>query len=75
MTAIAIAQTETTSPYSATVLKGILHLTFTRPEAGNAIPTEAVPGLRTLVVGINADSQIRAVLVRGEGKNFSAGGV
>lgn len=62
------------SAYRAEVADGVLRLTFTRPEAGNAIPTEAVPGLKSLVQGINADPLVRAVLVRGEGANFSAGG-
>ena len=62
------------SPYSATVSDGVLRLTFTRPEVGNAIPTEAVPAMRALIAGINADARIRAVLVGGEGRNFSAGG-
>ena len=62
------------SAYRAEVADGVLRLTFTRPEAGNAIPTEAVPGLKSLVQGINADPFVRAVLVRGEGANFSAGG-
>ena len=62
------------SAYRAEIADGVLHLTLTRPEVGNAIPTEAVPGMRTLIAGINSDRRIRAVLVRGEGRNFSAGG-
>ena len=68
------AQREQSSAFRAEIADGILHLTFTRPEAGNAIPTEAVPALRTLIAGINSDTRVRAVLVRGEGRNFSAGG-
>ena len=70
----ATALQEQRSAYRAEITDGILHLTFTRPEAGNAIPTEAVPALKTLIAGINSDPRIRAVLVRGEGRNFSAGG-
>lgn len=74
MIATATALHDQSSAYRAEIADGILHLTFTRPEAGNAIPTEAVPGLRTLIAGINSNPKIRAVLVRGEGRNFSAGG-
>ena len=74
MLSTATALQEQSSAYRAEIADGILHLTFTRPEAGNAIPTEAVPALKTLIAGINSDPRIRAVLVRGEGRNFSAGG-
>ena len=74
MMSTATALQEQRSAYRAEITDGILHLTFTRPEAGNAIPTEAVPALKTLIAGINSDPRIRAVLVRGEGRNFSAGG-
>lgn len=53
---------------------GILTLSFNRPEAGNAIPPAAVAPLIELFASINDDASVRAVIVRGEGKHFSAGG-
>lgn len=53
---------------------GVLTLTFNRPEAGNALSPEAAVALTALFRAIGADSAIRSVLVRGEGRNFSAGG-
>lgn len=51
----------------------MLTLAFNRPEAGNAIPREAVGDLTALFQSIRGDASVRAA-VRGEGKNFSAGG-
>ncbi|MET0546155.1 MAG: enoyl-CoA hydratase-related protein [Caulobacterales bacterium] len=51
----------------------ILTLTFDRPP-GNSIPTQAVPKLTELVENINKRPEVRAVLIRGEGPNFSVGG-
>jgi 2-(1,2-epoxy-1,2-dihydrophenyl)acetyl-CoA isomerase len=53
---------------------GVLTLSFDRPDAGNAIPQEAVAGLTDLFRSIRDDRSVRALLVRGEGRNFSSGG-
>jgi 2-(1,2-epoxy-1,2-dihydrophenyl)acetyl-CoA isomerase len=53
---------------------GVLTLSFNRPEQGNAIPSAAVPQLTSLFKSIKGDVSVRAVLIRGEGKHFSAGG-
>ena len=53
---------------------GVLTLSFDRPDAGNAIPQEAVAGLTELFRSVNGDRSVRAVLVRGEGKHFCSGG-
>jgi 2-(1,2-epoxy-1,2-dihydrophenyl)acetyl-CoA isomerase len=53
---------------------GVLTLSFDRPDAGNAIPQEAVAGLTDLFRSIGDDTTVRALLVRGEGRNFSSGG-
>ena len=52
----------------------IVTLSFDRPEHGNTIPSWAVPQLAELFRSIADDSGIRALVVRGEGKHFSAGG-
>lgn len=54
--------------------EGVLTLSFNRPEQGNAIPSSAVPQLTELFTSIKGDASVRAVLIRGEGKHFSAGG-
>lgn len=74
MSSSAEAQPEEISAYRAEIADGVLHLTFSRPEAGNAIPRECIPALRALIAGVNSDARIRVVLVRGDGRTFSAGG-
>lgn len=61
-------------PFLVDRADGVLTFAFNRPEAGNAIPREAVGDLIALFQSIRGDASVRAVLVRGEGKNFSAGG-
>jgi 2-(1,2-epoxy-1,2-dihydrophenyl)acetyl-CoA isomerase len=56
------------------ISEGILTLSFNRPEQSNAIPSSAVPQLTDLFKSMNGDANVRAVLIRGEGKHFSAGG-
>lgn len=53
---------------------GVLTLSFDRPDSGNAIPQEAVSGLTDLFRLLRDDRSVRALLVRGEGRNFSSGG-
>jgi len=53
---------------------GVLRVSFNRPEAGNAVPMMTVPSLSSLFRDAKASDQVRCILVRGEGKNFSAGG-
>jgi len=54
---------------------GILRVSFNRPEAGNAIAPAMVPFLISLFERAKDDPAVRVVLVRGEGRVFSAGGV
>ncbi|MBB4642982.1 enoyl-CoA hydratase/isomerase family protein [Rhizorhapis suberifaciens] len=61
-------------PFLVDRADGVLTLSFNRPEQGNAITQEAVPGLTELFVSIATDPSVRVVLVRGEGPNFTAGG-
>lgn len=53
---------------------GILTLSFNRPEHGNAIPSAAVPLLTELFRSIVKDRTVKVIIIRGEGKHFSAGG-
>lgn len=68
---IASAQDES---YLVELIDGVLRLSFNRPQFGNAIPKTAVPGLTELFHAAQADKAVRCILVRGEGKVFSAGG-
>lgn len=53
---------------------GVLRVSFNRPDFGNAVPTAAVPQLIALFEQAKDDPSIRAILMRGEGRMFSAGG-
>ncbi len=53
---------------------GVLILTFNRPAQGNSLKSEAVPLLTALFQSLPADPDVRALLIRGEGRMFSGGG-
>jgi 2-(1,2-epoxy-1,2-dihydrophenyl)acetyl-CoA isomerase len=68
---------QTKTAQSAVVLEigdGIAHLTLNRPEAGNTITAELAMELSSATQRIEADGSVRAVLLRGAGDTFSAGG-
>lgn len=52
---------------------GILHVILNRPEKRNAITIDFLEGIADAVANADDDPTIRAVIVRGEGKIFSAG--
>ncbi|NWK98347.1 crotonase [Sphingobium lactosutens] len=60
--------------YLVELVDGVLRLSFNRPQSGNAIPKTTVPQLIDLFHASQADPSVRCILVRGEGKVFSAGG-
>ncbi|WP_340316233.1 enoyl-CoA hydratase/isomerase family protein [Rhizorhabdus argentea] len=60
--------------YLVEVDRGVLRLSLNRPEFGNAMPPSTVPRLTALFQAAQADPAIRAILIRGEGRIFSAGG-
>jgi len=62
------------SSYLVEVADGVLRLSFNRPEFGNAMPSTATTPLTALFRAAQADRTIRCILVRGEGRIFSAGG-
>ncbi|WP_375250221.1 enoyl-CoA hydratase/isomerase family protein [Sphingomonas sp.] len=53
---------------------GVLTLTLDRPDAGNALPSAAIPQLADVFEQVAIDPDVRALLVRGEGDNFCVGG-
>ena len=60
--------------YLVTLDGGVLTLSFNRPAQGNAMKTEMVVPLTELFRQAQASPEVRAILVRGEGGTFSAGG-
>lgn len=67
-------QSASDGSYLVEVTDGVLRLSFNRPEFGNALPPTAPPELIKLFHAAQTDPGIRCILIRGEGKNFSAGG-
>jgi 2-(1,2-epoxy-1,2-dihydrophenyl)acetyl-CoA isomerase len=53
---------------------GVLTLTINRPSAGNAVLPEMVPTIHAQFDRAARDPAVRALLIRSEGPNFSAGG-
>jgi 2-(1,2-epoxy-1,2-dihydrophenyl)acetyl-CoA isomerase len=53
---------------------GVLRLSLNRPEQSNAMSTAMVLPLTELFHAAQASPEVRAILVRGEGRTFSAGG-
>src|SRR4051794_17298647 len=54
--------------------RGILHVALNRPEVRNAMSLVMVRELRDLFASIEARRDVRAVVLRGAGGHFSAGG-
>jgi len=60
--------------YLAELADGVLTISFNRPGQGNAMKTEMVAPMTELFRQANSRADVRAILMRGEGKFFSAGG-
>lgn len=60
--------------YLVDLHEGVLRLSFNRPEFGNAMESSSVPTLIQLFRDARLSPDIRSVLIRGEGRVFSAGG-
>lgn len=56
------------------ITSSIATLTINRPDKLNAIDSVVLTGIRTALAGIEEDPSVRAVIVRGAGRAFSAGG-
>jgi 2-(1,2-epoxy-1,2-dihydrophenyl)acetyl-CoA isomerase len=53
---------------------GVAHLTLNRPEASNGMNVEFLEALVAVIMACHGAGGVRAVLLRGNGKNFCAGG-
>ena len=62
------------SPLLVSRQGGIVTLQFNRPEAMNALDVPTANALLAATTGIAADAKVRAVLLKGSGKAFVAGG-
>jgi 2-(1,2-epoxy-1,2-dihydrophenyl)acetyl-CoA isomerase len=52
----------------------VAHVTLNRPQAGNALDLEMAKQLMAVALRCEADQAVRAVLLKGAGKSFCAGG-
>ncbi|MDH4872889.1 isohexenylglutaconyl-CoA hydratase [Pseudomonas sp. BN515] len=53
---------------------GVLHITLNRPDSRNAMSLAMVEELRAVLAAVRADSDVRALVLRGAGGHFCAGG-
>ncbi len=56
------------------ITSSVAILTINRPDKLNAIDSGVLTGIRTALAGIEDDSSVRALILRGAGRAFSAGG-
>jgi len=57
-----------------TELRGeILWLVLDRPEVGNALDPSLIDGVKTALASAASDDAVRAIVLTGAGKHFSAG--
>src|ERR1041385_4102277 len=56
------------------VRDNVAHVTLNRPQAGNALDLEMAKQLMAVALRSEADQNVRAVLLKGAGKSFCAGG-
>ena len=56
------------------VRDNVAHVTLNRPQAGNALDLEMAKQLMAVALRCEADPGVRAVLLKGAGKSFCAGG-
>lgn len=61
-------------PVLLSVSEGVAHITLNRPEAANGMTIELLVALHDAVMSCHSDRTIRAVLLRGAGAHFCAGG-
>jgi isohexenylglutaconyl-CoA hydratase len=55
-------------------LEGVLHITLNRPDSRNAMSLAMVEELRAVLAAVHSDREVRALVLRGAGGHFCAGG-
>ena len=67
-----------TLPHCETLLlkleAGVLHVTLNRPDSRNAMSLAMVGELRAVLAAVHGDLSVRAIVLRGAGGHFCAGG-
>lgn len=53
---------------------GVVAITLSRPETGNALAPEMVAALTAALSAVRDDGSVRSLLLRGEGRHFTTGG-
>lgn len=53
---------------------GVLHITLNRPDSRNAMSLAMVGELRAVLTAVHGDLEVRAIVLRGAGGHFCAGG-
>ncbi len=53
--------------------RGVARVVFNRPEIHNAFDAAMIAGLTDILAGLDGDAAVRAVVISGNGKSFSAG--
>ena len=53
---------------------GVLHVTLNRPDSRNAMSLAMVGELRAVLDSVRANAEVRAIVLRGAGGHFCAGG-
>lgn len=59
---------------STTCAQGVLRVTFNRPQARNAMNRSMLAGIQAVFEAVREDRAVRAVVLRGAGGHFCAGG-
>ncbi|MES2104923.1 MAG: enoyl-CoA hydratase [Pseudomonadota bacterium] len=62
-----------TNHVTVTSAQGVLTLTLVRPEKMNALTNAMYAALADAITGAEADTSVRAIIIRGEGAMFTAG--
>lgn len=63
-----------TSQIRTRIDRGVLHLTLDRPESRNAMSLRMIDEIEQVFIAIRDQRDVRAVVLRGAGGNFCAGG-
>lgn len=62
-----------TAPVLVTTDGGVGTITLNRPEKRNALDSATVDGIRIALAGLEADGDVRVIVLRGAGSDFCAG--
>lgn len=61
-------------PVLLTLQDGVAQIILNRPEASNGVSIDLLKALHAVILACHGDRRVRAVILRGAGRNFCAGG-